>query len=56
MRAQKPELLSTHPLTATRITEARLRAGQLPSKKVKPSLDYQLSRARIVVRFSRYIG
>jgi len=48
----KPELLSTHPLTATRITEARLRAEQLPAKKAKPSLDYQLSRARIMVRFS----
>ena len=50
--SKKPELLSTHPLTATRITEARLRAGQLPKKKVKPSLNYQLSRARITVRFS----
>lgn len=47
------QMLSTHPLPATRITEARLRASQLSKGKVKASLDYQLAKARITVRFHR---
>jgi len=47
-----PEMLSTHPLTETRLAEARLRASQFPATQVKNSLDYQLSRARITVRYN----
>lgn len=48
-----PQMLSTHPLAETRLTEARLRASQLSEnvKKVKDSLDYYLSKERITVRY-----
>lgn len=48
-----PQMLSTHPLPETRLAEARLRASQLKGKRIKSSLDYQLSKARITVRFHR---
>ena len=47
-----PQMLSTHPLPETRLAEARLRAGQLPPRKIKSNLDYQLSKARITVRYN----
>ena len=47
------QMLSTHPLTNTRITEARLRARQLSKGKVEESLNYQLAKARITVRYHR---
>ena len=46
-----PQMLLTHPLPETRLAEARLRASQFIEKHVKKSLDYQLSKARIIVRF-----
>ena len=48
-----PQMLSTHPLPVTRLAEARLRASQLKTKNVRSSLDYQLSKARITVRYHR---
>lgn len=47
------QILSTHPLTTTRITEARLRARQLSKGKIKASLNYQLAKARIAVRYHK---
>ncbi|MCK5817983.1 MAG: M48 family metallopeptidase [Psychromonas sp.] len=47
-----PQMLSTHPLTATRIAEARLRASQFKKRKVPMHLAFQLSKARITVRFN----
>ena len=47
-----PQMLSTHPLPETRLAEARLRAAQFENQKVQNSLDYQLSKARITVRFN----
>lgn len=47
-----PQMLSTHPLPATRLAEARLRASQFKKHKVPISLAYQLSKARIIVRFN----
>ncbi|NQZ52046.1 MAG: M48 family peptidase, partial [Moritella sp.] len=41
----------THPLPTTRITEARDRAALYPNKYYPPSLDYQLAKARIQVRY-----
>ena len=41
-----PEFLLTHPLTETRITDARNQAERFPDKNVEPSLDYQFMRAR----------
>lgn len=48
-----PQMLLTHPLTETRIAEARLRASQFAEKNIKNSLSYQLSRARITVRYNK---
>ncbi len=42
-----PEILRTHPLTTTRIAEARSRAAEMPDiKKPAPSLEFTLMRAR----------
>lgn len=51
-----PQMLSTHPLPETRLAEARLRAGQLHPKKIKSNLSYQLSKARITVRYNNMTG
>jgi len=51
-----PQMLSTHPLPETRLAEARLRAGQFEPKRIKSNLDYQLSKARITVRFNQISG
>ena len=51
-----PQMLSTHPLPETRLAEARLRAGQLDTKKIKNNLNYQLSKSRITVRFNDISG
>jgi predicted Zn-dependent protease len=48
-----PQMLSTHPLPETRLAEARLRASQMKKASIKSSLDYQLSKVRITVRFHR---
>jgi len=50
--SSQPQMLLTHPLPETRLAEARLRASQLINKHLKKSLDYQLSKARIIVRFN----
>ncbi|GGB58582.1 putative beta-barrel assembly-enhancing protease [Shewanella inventionis] len=49
-----PQMLLTHPLPESRITEARNRAAQYPNRFVPDSLNYQLAKARIQVRFSNY--
>ncbi|WP_232784280.1 M48 family metalloprotease [Moritella sp. Urea-trap-13] len=46
-----PQMLITHPLPTTRVTEARDRAALYPSRYYQPSLDYQLAKARIQVRY-----
>ena len=43
-----PEFLRTHPVSVSRITDARDRARHLPKKKVEDSLDYHLMRQRII--------
>lgn len=42
-----PEFLRTHPLSETRVADARTRATQYPSTIQTSSLDYQLMRARV---------
>ena len=51
-----PQMLSTHPLPETRLAEARLRAAQLKTQKVNSDLNYQLSKARVTVRFTSISG
>jgi predicted Zn-dependent protease len=47
-----PQMLLTHPLPESRITEARNRAAQYAKRYVPNSLNFQLAKARIQVRFS----
>lgn len=49
-----PQMLLTHPLPESRITEARNRAAQYPHRYVPDNLNFQLAKARIQVRFSSY--
>lgn len=42
-----PEFLLTHPVTESRIADARDRASQYPRKTIPDTLDYQLMRARV---------
>ena len=47
-----PEFLLTHPLTETRIADARSQAMEYPRKQFPESLQYQAMRARAQVRFA----
>ncbi|WP_227006683.1 beta-barrel assembly-enhancing protease [Shewanella donghaensis] len=49
-----PQMLLTHPLPESRITDARNRATQYPNRYIPDQLNYQLAKARIQVRFSGY--
>ncbi|MCL1068830.1 M48 family metalloprotease [Shewanella olleyana] len=49
-----PQMLLTHPLPESRITDARNRAAQYPHRYIPDQLNYQLAKARIQVRFSSY--
>lgn len=47
-----PQMLLTHPLPESRITEARNNAAQYPVKNIPDNLNYQLAKTRISVRYS----
>ena len=47
-----PEFLLTHPLTESRVSDARNRAREYPRKVYVDNLDYQLMRARIEVHLA----
>jgi len=47
-------MLLTHPLPESRITDARNRAAQYPSRYIPDNLNYQLAKSRIQVRFSSF--
>ena len=49
-----PQMLLTHPLPESRISEARSRAAQYAPVRLPVSLNYELARARVQVRFSSY--
>jgi beta-barrel assembly-enhancing protease len=48
-----PPMLLTHPLPTSRIAEARSRARDYPAKIYPASLEFQLAKARIMVRFQQ---
>ena len=48
-----PEFLLTHPLSETRIADARNQALDVPRRNYKDSLDYQLMRVRTEVHFQQ---
>ena len=47
-----PEFLLTHPLTESRITDAKNQAERFPKRRVEPSLDYQSMRARAQIHYA----
>lgn len=52
MVSRPPARLLTHPLTETRIADARSRANAYPNQYVPPNLSFHLARARVVARYS----
>jgi len=48
-----PEFLRTHPVSISRIADARARAQHLPKKRVDDSLAYELMRQRIIALSSQ---
>lgn len=48
-----PEFLLTHPVTESRITDARARAAQLPAMPASNSLEFGLMKMRTSVMFAR---
>jgi len=48
-----PEFLLTHPVTESRITDARIRASQLPSRPNRDSLEFALMKARTRILFAQ---
>lgn len=48
---QPPAMLLTHPLPDSRIAEAKVRAQRFSSIPLAPSLNFELSKARIIARY-----
>lgn len=48
-----PEFLLTHPLTESRISDAKDQAERFEDKTVAPALDYQLMRVRAQTRYAQ---
>ncbi len=49
--SRPPARLLSHPLPESRIADARMRARQLPSVRLPPSLSFHLAKARIEARY-----
>ena len=49
--SKPPAMLLTHPLPDSRISDARLRAQNYPARQLAPSLNFELSKARITARY-----
>ena len=47
-----PEFLLSHPVTESRIADARGRSGRYPSREYSDSLDYQIMRARVTTHYA----
>ena len=47
-----PEFLLSHPVTESRIADARGRAIRYPSRSYRPNLEYQIIRARVVGHYA----
>ena len=50
-KSTPPPMLLTHPIPASRITDARQRAHSLPSITIPPKLNFELAKARISARY-----
>lgn len=51
--SKPPAMLLTHPLPDSRISDARIRAQNYPAVQLKPSLSFELTKARISARYER---
>ena len=51
-RSRPPEFLLSHPVTETRIAEARGRAVRYPQREYGSNLEYQITRARVVGHYA----
>lgn len=49
--SRPPAMLLTHPLPESRITDARQRALSYPARPLPPSLDFELTKARLKARY-----
>ena len=52
-QSKPPEFLITHPLTESRVSDAKLRAQQWPAKAEPLNLEYQLVRVRAILADER---
>lgn len=50
-KSKPPAMLLTHPLPESRVSEARIRAQNLPVQSVAPKLAFELAKARITARY-----
>ncbi len=50
-QSKPPAMLLTHPLPESRITDARIRAQNLPPRADIPSLAFELTKARLIARY-----
>jgi len=51
--SKPPAMLLTHPMPDSRISDARIRAQNYPVVHLKPSLQFELTKARILARYER---
>ncbi|MEX2334765.1 MAG: M48 family metalloprotease, partial [Pseudohongiella sp.] len=49
--SRPPEFLLSHPVTESRVSDARSRANQYPARAAPDDLEYQLMRARVQVHY-----
>ena len=49
--SRPPEFLLSHPVTESRVSDARSRATRLPARNVNSDIEYQLMRGRIQVHY-----
>ncbi|NQY63727.1 MAG: M48 family metallopeptidase [Alteromonadaceae bacterium] len=49
--SKPPAMLLTHPLPDSRISDARVRAQNLPQRAIQPQLQFELAKARITARY-----
>lgn len=49
--SRPPEFLLSHPVTESRVSDARSRANRYPQRAVAPAIEYHLMRARVQVHY-----
>jgi len=49
--SRPPEFLLSHPVTESRVSDARTRANRYPARSVTPNIEYNLMRARVQVHY-----